>query len=1147
MHAFHRDPGMMRRRRFGRWLAGLLVCIVGLCVLSVRADDTEVYVTPVGGGVQPNILFIVDTSGSMNELQDVPAPYDPGTTYGGSCSASRVYWSTNGSPPSCDSDNWFPVAANQCQASLASLQSTGFYSGVQAQQWRYVLLNTQWNDLSGNAQGSSNYVECAADAGKYGQGLDASKPYADKTARSSLIRDNPPWTANAGNQITNWTTYTFYTGNYVNWYYATNNGVRQITKIDMVKDVATKLADSLSNVNIGLMQFDTTDNQNSSNNKGGPVIQPIGDIVTNRTAFKSAVNGLKANGNTPLAETLYEATLYYRGMNVNFGNVSSPRSVASSRVGGSSSGTQYQTPISNQCQKNYVILLTDGQPTQDGDADGLISALPGYNQGSCKFTTDRNGNVTDDCLPKLAQYLNTADQSSQPGLQTVLTYTLGFYTGSNNTLLQQTAASGGGKFYYVDSYQGLQNALNQILLQVVSQNGLFTAPAVTVSAFNRLENRGEVYYALFKPTTSPRWLGNVKRYRFDSNYANSDGTMGAIVDTNGLLAVDPATGSFALNAQSWWSSSPDGNDVLSGGVTQHLALPRSVYTYTGAAAPSNVDLTLAANAVSENNTAITKTMLGDANMSDVDYVNIRKWARGVDVLDENANGNTTEARPRMGDPLHSQPQLVTYGGTDQNPDITLYAMTNEGFLHAFNTSDGSEQFAFIPKDLLVNLNTLYQNVAGQAKVYGFDGPLSIRINNNGNRAILSSEQDYVYLYGGLRRGGKSYYALDVTTCTAPRLKWAIKGGVVTANGNPFAELGQTWSKATASRIKVGGAIKNVLIMGGGYDPANDTKTTRSSDGQGRALYIVDSDTGALIWSGGTTDSSQETFTKTFSDMHYSLPSDVRVIDLNGDGLADQLYVGDMSGQLWRFDIANGQTGAALVNGGVILDANGSNSAGNRMFFYPPSVALEKTRSGSFYLAVALGSGWRAHPLDTVVQDRFYVLRQPLGVPTSYTKYKEADLYDATSNNAGSANAGTQATALQSLASTQGWYIRLPASGEKVMGESLIANNQIMFTTYKPSAGTANACGGGSLGTGSFYVLSIFDATPTIRLNVSSTGAVASDTSNRSKELTRGGIPPSPVLYFPPGGSIPVVLVGPEKQPSGVTSTLLRTYWVERRQ
>lgn len=1128
------------------WL-GLALLISGLADLPVQADDTEVYVTPVGGGVQPNILFIIDTSGSMNDLEDVPVPYDPNTTYGGSCSTSRVYWSTDGKPPSCSSDNWFPVAANQCQASLASLQSTGFYSGVQAQQWRSPPLSpTLWDALNGSAHGSGNYVECAADAGKYGQGLDTSKPYADRKARDGMFTNDPPWTANAGNRITNWGNYTFYTGNYVNWYYATNNGTKQ-AKIDIVKDVATKLADSLSNVNIGLMQFDTTNSQNSSNNKGGPVIQPIGDITTNLTAFKNAVNSLSANGNTPLAETLYEATLYYRGMNVNFGNISTPKSVASSRVGGSANGVQYQTPITSQCQKNYVILLTDGQPTQDGDADSAIPTLPGYAQGSCKFATDRDGNLVSDCLPNVAQYLNQVDQSGQTGFQNVLTYTLGFYTGSNNTLLQQTATNGGGKFYYVDSYQSLQNALNQILLQVVSQNGLFTAPAVTVSAFNRLENLDQVYYALFKPTTSPRWPGNVKRYRFDANYLNTDGTTGAVVDVNGVPAVDPATGGFTPNAQSWWGSQPDGNDVLSGGVTQQLVLPRKVYTYTSSTTPNNADLTTTANAVSENNSVISKAMLGDANMSDTDYTNIRLWARGVDVLDENANGNTTEARPRMGDPLHSQPQLVTYGGTNASPDITLYVVTNEGFLHALNTSDGTEQFAFIPQELLANLNTLYQNVAGQGKVYGFDGPLSVRVINTGTMPILSSESDHVYLYGGLRRGGKSYYALDVTNRAAPKLGWAIKGGVTTTGTNPYAELGQTWSKATVSKIKVGSAIKNVLIMGGGYDPANDTKTGRGNDSQGRAVYIVDADTGALIWSGGTTDSSQETFTKTFGDMHYSIPSDVRVIDLNGDGLADQLYVGDMGGQLWRFDIANGQTGASLIKGSVILDVNGGNGAGNRMFFYPPSVALEKTNNGSFYLAVALGSGWRAHPLDTVVQDRFYVLRQPLGAPSSYTKYTEASLYDATSNDAGSTNATTQTTALQSLASTQGWYIRFTNSGEKVMGESLIANNQIMFTTYKPSASSVNACGGGSLGTGSFYVLNIFDATPTIRLDVGSSGTIASTASNRSKDLTRGGIPPSPVLYFPPGGAAPVVLVGPEKQPSGVTSTLLRTYWVERKQ
>lgn len=59
---------------------------------------------------------------------------------------------------------------------------------------------------------------------------------------------------------------------------------------------------------------------------------------------------------------------------------------------------------------------------------------------------------------------------------------------------------------------------------------------------------------------------------------------------------------------------------------------------------------------------------------------------------------------------------------------------------------------------------------------------------------------------------------------------------------------------------------------------------------------------------------------------------------------------------------------------MIFDANGGNAAGNRRFHYPPSAALAK-KDGATYLALAIGSGWREHPLDTVVDDRFYTLKQ----------------------------------------------------------------------------------------------------------------------------------------------------------------------------
>ena len=58
------------------------------------------------------------------------------------------------------------------------------------------------------------------------------------------------------------------------------------------------------------------------------------------------------------------------------------------------------------------------------------------------------------------------------------------------------------------------------------------------------------------------------------------------------------------------------------------------------------------------------------------------WAYGNDVLDENGNSDFTEARKDMGDPLHSRPATVIYGGPADDPDITLYATTNDGYLQA---------------------------------------------------------------------------------------------------------------------------------------------------------------------------------------------------------------------------------------------------------------------------------------------------------------------------------------------------------------------------------------------------------------------------------------------------------------------------------
>ena len=77
------------------WVALLLIVSTAL---PIWADDTEIYGTVTNPDLEPNILIIFDSSGSMSTV-DVPGdPYDPATVYTGSYSTYAVYeryWKTD--------------------------------------------------------------------------------------------------------------------------------------------------------------------------------------------------------------------------------------------------------------------------------------------------------------------------------------------------------------------------------------------------------------------------------------------------------------------------------------------------------------------------------------------------------------------------------------------------------------------------------------------------------------------------------------------------------------------------------------------------------------------------------------------------------------------------------------------------------------------------------------------------------------------------------------------------------------------------------------------------------------------------------------------------------------------------------------------
>ena len=158
--------------------------------------------------------------------------------------------------------------------------------------------------------------------------------------------------------------------------------------------------------------------------QGGSVLHAIEDIDTARATLIDTVRGLTAAGGSPLAETLYEAGQYFAGRAVAYGDGHGPQvSVVESRVS-NGGGADYASPMELGCQKNFIVLLTDGVPTQDVDADPSIAALPGFSSAvgsACDGTGDGA------CLDDMTAYLFAADlDPSSPGKQNVITYVVGF-------------------------------------------------------------------------------------------------------------------------------------------------------------------------------------------------------------------------------------------------------------------------------------------------------------------------------------------------------------------------------------------------------------------------------------------------------------------------------------------------------------------------------------------------------------------------------------------------------------------------------------------------------------------------------------------------------------------------------------------------
>ena len=754
-------------------------------------------------------------------------------------------------------------------------------------------------------------------------------------------------------------------------------------------------------------------------------------------------------------------------------------------------GASYKSPINAECGVNAIILVSDGEPTEQLNQEQTANIL-GHDTNQCEnLGTLFEGNAKHafggNCGPEVANQL--ANNPQVPGIDdsVVQTYTVGFGTeGTGRKYLERVAEEGDGRFFGASTPEALSSALDEILNELLTTSQSFAPLAVDVDRAN-FSHENRLYYSMFKPSAGASWGGNLKGYFF-----SPEGLLD--INNNPATELDDGVRVMRDEAQSFWSRNPDGDDVLAGGASALLADGnRNLFTYTGGDTIPNIGVPLAASGnhdLVESNNSITDQMLGNTGARNT----LLDWLQTAP----------------MGDALHSQPVQVDYG--DQR---VLYVTTNQGYLHAIDATDpvtpngndggGEEIFAFMPPELLNNVPLHFSGVTSDQHTYGLDGAL-VRWHDDDNNDGVVNGTDSVILVFGMRRGGSHYYAVDVTNPESPRYMWRIDGGSA-----EFPRLGETWSRPSIVTVLNNGVEEEVLAFGGGYNAAelDDTKEKKKVD-SGNAIYMVDRQ-GNKVWS---VDGAS------VAGMDYAIPSDLTLIDIDGDEVVDRIYVGDLGGNIWRLDfddISDGATAEVLAE---------LNQGSDQAFFYPPSVALNTSVHGDF-ISVSIGSGNRTNPLRLDSGDRMFMIRDrsvrtPL--PANFNKIQLSDLHDATDNLIGADDNTVAADARDDLNTSEGWYIQL-GRNEKVLSQLVTFEGLLLATTFDvDESDLQDPCM--APGQNAFYMVDLATAQPVLD-NGENGNTTSLTEGNRSQIVNGDGILPQPSIIFPAEGNEVAIIVDNE--------------------
>lgn len=1018
----------------------------------------------IGTSAQPNILFLIDDSGSMNWSwvlnagafsravnahrlsDDDHCPGYNAMWFDPNKIASYVPWAGQDSNGNVYVNRTLSTASdNPHDADVAAnfiTQTSPGYGSSQNHDYGYYV---PWND--------------ADEDGEYDNGeCDWDNPINVEDMPTQALRDG----------FANWYTY-----------YRTREYISKRALSEIISDSTARvgLATLHNNGNVGTV-VKNIDNFTTSSDRSTNQI--------NKNALMEHLFESSSFGGTPLRTTLEEAGKYFDQNQTTPSGLFGQSGVASPILSLSENG---------ECQQNFAVVMSDG---------AWNGGNPSVNNADGNNNTDWDGGDYGDSfsntLADVAMSYYERDLSSLPNNvktipgvdenteQHLVTFTVAFgvngnldsnppWTGTESWQnpntdatkiddMRHAAYNGRGEFLSASNPQELIDTLNASIRSINNRQG--SASAVAFSSTS-LSTDTQIFQGVFD---SRGWYGDLASFDLADNKLGSlnwrageelenrnlETNKRQIASYNGQRGVK-----FKFPVKYWRyfkESSPRVLDLT----TDILNKEQMLDLLANAPLDIPVPRDTAGGTQDGNTDRLINQAFGE---SIVDYLQGDHSNEGL------AQGNFRDRfNHRLGDIVNSSPKYVgapvnlypddigseanlysTFRADQKNRTEMVYVGANDGMLHAFKVSNGKEKFAYMP-------GLLFSDEPNEGMHFLADKQYTHTPYADGTPAVQDVFIDgewRTYLVAGVRTGGMGIYVLDITN---PDANSANSANSWVKFEFTHPDLGHTFSDPQIVKLNNG---KWAAVMGNGYSGEPD------GDGKAKLFFVYLDGSGYKIIDTGAGSIVGGSCLAISSDCN-GLSTPIAV-DITGDYVPDRVYAGDLHGNMWAFDISSttdshwdiahksGSTAEPLF---TACSTTPCTQATRQPITAKPAVKVHgQRRLASHYpsLIVYFGTGQfiaNADASNASAQTMYGVW------DAGTSSLTRAQLKEQVISIISKGRSLTQYSPAynEGAKSGMGWFIELPDNRERSVTSPVLFGSLLLFNTIVPDAAS---CDGGGIG------------------------------------------------------------------------------------